>query len=62
MQPMFVADVMPRLKALGEIDASTVLLELRMAGIGKSDLHDRVDAELAKIDGLEHGYCAHWRG
>jgi len=58
MQPMFMAEVLPRLKALGGIQAAPVLLELKFARIGESDLHDRVDAELAKVDGLEFGYCA----
>ncbi len=58
MQPMFTAEVMPRLKALAGIGVAPVLLELKLARIGESDLHDRVDAELAGVDGLEYGYCA----
>ena len=32
--------------------------ELKFVGIGESDFHDQLDDELAKIDGLEVGYCA----
>ena len=58
MQPMFDAEVLPRLKALAGIAVAPVSLEMKLARIGESDLHDRVDAALARVDGLEFGYCA----
>lgn len=58
LQPMFHAEVAPRLRSLSGVEAGQELLELRFAGIGESDLHQRVDAELGAIDGLEVGYCA----
>jgi len=34
------------------------MLELRLTGIGESDLQQGIDAKLAAIPGLEVGYCA----
>jgi nicotinamide-nucleotide amidase len=58
MQPMFHAEVVPRLRALtgGALPAAS--LELKFTGIGESDFHQAIDAALAEIDGLEYGYCA----
>ncbi len=58
MQPMFTEQVLPRLKHLAGIANPPVMVELKFTGIGESDLHERVDAELAAVEGLEYGYCA----
>lgn len=58
LRPMFHEEVAPRLRSLSGIEKGEDLLELRFAGLGESDLHQRVDAELAGIAGLEVGYCA----
>ena len=58
LQPMVHAEVVPRLRALtgGALPAASV--ELKFTGIGESDFHQGIDARLAKIEGLEYGYCA----
>lgn len=59
LQPMFHAEVVPRLRALSEIEHPPRALELKFTGIGESDFHQGIDARLAEITGLEFGYCAH---
>lgn len=58
LQPMFHAEVLPRLKALSGVQDPPLLVELKYVGIGESELQERVDHLLEAIDGLEHGYCA----
>lgn len=58
LYPMFHAEVVPRLRALGGVEVIDRVTELKFVGIGESDFHDRLDDELAAIDGLEVGYCA----
>jgi nicotinamide-nucleotide amidase len=58
MYPMFDAEVVPRLEALAGIEEPPEMLELKFVGIGESDFHQEVDAQLEAIAGLEHGYCA----
>lgn len=58
LQPMFHAEVVPRLVALARLAAPPGCLDLRFTGIGESDFHDAVDAALAAIPNLEVGYCA----
>lgn len=58
LYPMFRDEVVPRLKALAGVEAIDEVWELKFVGIGESDFHDRLDADLAKIEGLEVGYCA----
>jgi nicotinamide-nucleotide amidase len=58
LHPMFRAEVVPRLAALAGGAAAPACLDLRFTGIGESDFHQTVDAELATIPGLEVGYCA----
>lgn len=58
LYPMFHAEVVPRLKALGGVEVIDSVTELKFVGIGESDFHDRLDDDLARIDGLEVGYCA----
>ena len=58
MYPMFEREVVPRLQALSGVETTSGFLELKFVGIGESDLHQGVDAQLAAIEGLEHGYCA----
>lgn len=58
MYPMFDAEVVPRLEALAGIEKPPEMLELKFVGIGESDFHQEVDAQLKAIAGLEHGYCA----
>lgn len=58
LYPMFQDEIIPRLRALAGIDEAQKMQELKFIGIGESDLHDLVDAQLASIPGLELGYCA----
>ena len=58
LYPMFHAEVVPRLKSLGGVDIIDQVTELKFVGIGESDFHDKLDDDLAKISGLEVGYCA----
>ncbi|MEN8772366.1 MAG: competence/damage-inducible protein A [Akkermansiaceae bacterium] len=58
LYPMFHDEVVPRLRALAGVDEIDNVQELKFVGIGESDFHDQLDEELAKIEGLEIGYCA----
>lgn len=58
LHPMFVSEVVPRLRALAGAAAAAAQLTLKFAGVGESDFHQLVDGQLAAIDGLEYGYCA----
>ena len=58
LYPIFRDEVVPRLRSLAGIESMDEMLELRFTGIGESEIHRKVDAELARIDGLEVGYCA----
>ena len=59
LYPMFHEEVAPRLKAMAAIDETQGSLELKFTGIGESDFHQGIDAQLACIPDLEFGYCAH---
>ncbi len=59
LYPMFQAEVGPRLRALAGVARPPAVLELKFTGIGESDFHQGIDAQLAVIPGLEYGYCAH---
>lgn len=59
LYPMVEAEVLPRLRALAGVEAVHEALELKFTGVGESDFHDGVDAELHAVPGLEVGYCAH---
>ncbi len=59
LYPMFHAEVVPRLRALSGIEIPPGMLTLRFTGIGESDFHQGIDDRLARIAGLEFGYCAH---
>lgn len=58
LYPMFHAEVAPRLRALCGANEIPNVCELKFTGIGESDFHHSLDADLAAISGLEHGYCA----
>jgi nicotinamide-nucleotide amidase len=58
LYPMFKSEVVPRLRALFGIEPSRQVLQLKFTGIGESDFHQGIDAQLASIQGLEFGYCA----
>ena len=58
LYPIFRDEVVPRLRSLAGIESMDGMLELRFTGIGESEIHRKVDAGLARIDGLEVGYCA----
>lgn len=58
LYPMFHQEVAPRLRALSGIEFVPGLSELKFTGIGESDFHHGLDADLAAISGLEFGYCA----
>jgi nicotinamide-nucleotide amidase len=58
LYPMFRQEVVPRLIALAGLAKPPGLLELKIAGVGESDLQQEIDAELAEVPGLEVGYCA----
>ncbi len=59
LYPMFHSEVAPRLRALAGVEAIHEALVLKFTGIGESDFHQGVDAQLAAVPGLEYGYCAH---
>jgi nicotinamide-nucleotide amidase len=58
LYPMFYQEVEPRLRALAGVNADRDMIELKFTGVGESDFHQGIDAQLAAIDGLEYGYCA----
>ncbi len=58
LYPMFREEVAPRLVALAGLSAPPGLLELKISGVGESDLQQQIDAKLAEVPGLEVGYCA----
>jgi nicotinamide-nucleotide amidase len=59
LYPMYHHEVMPRLRALSGVENPPSVLELKFTGIGESDFHQGIDAQLEQIKGLEYGYCAH---
>jgi nicotinamide-nucleotide amidase len=58
LYPMFHEEVVPRLRALSGTTDIAAVCELKFTGIGESDFHHEIDAQLAAIEGLEYGYCA----
>jgi nicotinamide-nucleotide amidase len=58
LYPMFRTEVAPRLVALAGLSMPPGLLEMKITGVGESDIQQEIDAELALIPGLEVGYCA----
>jgi nicotinamide-nucleotide amidase len=58
MQPMFTTEVVPRLVKLAGCAGPPQQVELKFTGIGESDFHQGVDERLARVPGLEYGYCA----
>ena len=58
MQPMYHAEVAPRLRALADISPDYGVSEVKFSGVGESRFQDELDAELHAIGGLEVGYCA----
>ena len=58
LYPMFRQEVAPRLISLAGLASPPGMLELKIAGVGESDLQQQIDAKLAEIPGLEVGYCA----
>jgi nicotinamide-nucleotide amidase len=58
LYPMFREEVAPRIVALAGLAKPPGMLELRIAGVGESDLQQEIDAKLAEIPDLEVGYCA----
>jgi nicotinamide-nucleotide amidase len=59
MHPMFEEQVIPRLQTAGVLPEIDCYLQLRTAGIGESDLAEKVGPILADIPGIVIGYCAH---
>ncbi|GAA5481597.1 competence/damage-inducible protein A [Haloferula sargassicola] len=58
LYPMWEAEVVPKLRSLSGGDVLANLAQLSLAMVGESDVHQELDADLAKIAGLEVGYCA----
>ncbi len=58
LQPMFRAEVAPRLRAMAGVAPARGMVELKFTGIGESDFHQGIDRQLAAVPGLEVGYCA----
>lgn len=58
LYPMFFEEVAPRLRSLSGIEYGESILELKMTGVGESDLHQAIDGPLSGIPHLEVGYCA----
>ena len=59
MHPMFEELVVPRLTKAGLFPEIDCYLQLRTAGIGESDLAEKIGHLLEGYDGLVVGYCAH---
>ncbi len=59
MHPMFEEQVVPRLQEAGVFPEIDCYLQLRTAGIGESDLAEKVGHLLEGQEGLIVGYCAH---
>lgn len=59
LYPMVHQEVMPRLRALAGLENVSEALVLKFTGIGESSFHEGVDQQLARVPGLEYGYCAH---
>ena len=59
LYPMYHSEVVPRLRALAGVENLHEALVLKFTGIGESDFHQGIDAQLAEVPGLEYGYCAH---
>ncbi|MBT7740699.1 MAG: CinA family nicotinamide mononucleotide deamidase-related protein, partial [Opitutae bacterium] len=59
MHPMFEEQVVPRLQEAGIFPEIDCYLQLRTAGIGESDLAEKVGHLLEGREGLIVGYCAH---
>ena len=59
LYPMFHEEVAPRLRALSGVENIQSVCELKFTGIGESDFHHGIDAQLAAMPDLEYGYCAH---
>ncbi|WP_424316308.1 competence/damage-inducible protein A [Haloferula sp.] len=58
LYPMFEAEVASRLRGLSGGETADGVLELKLAGIGESAIHQKVDRLLTAIPGLEVGYCS----
>jgi nicotinamide-nucleotide amidase len=57
MCPMFEQSVLPILRGLvGRVDLSAAIF--RVVGLGESGIEEVISPDLAKISGLELGYCA----
>jgi len=58
LYPMFHAEVTPRLRALSGVEMFADVTELKFVGVGESEFHEHLDAQLNAVPGLEVGYCA----
>jgi len=58
LYPMFHAEVIPRLRALGGVEVLDGVTELKFVGVGESEFHEYLDVQLNAVPGLEVGYCA----
>ena len=58
LYPMWHAEVMPKIRSLAGVPDGHLMVQLSLAGVGESDVHHELDSDLARIDGLEVGYCA----
>lgn len=58
LYPMFYAEVSLRLCAFSGRSGPECSVSLKFCGVGESDFHQKIDAALAAITGLEYGYCA----
>ncbi len=58
LYPMFKNEVAPRLSGLVGGNVPQGFKTLKFTGIGESDFHQGVDAELQAVPDLEYGYCA----
>lgn len=58
LYPLFFDEVEPRLRALAGVQSNQIMHEMKFTGVGESDFHQAIDAQLATIPGLEVGYCA----
>lgn len=59
LQPMFAAEVMPRICAAGLCSIEDSYVQLRTSGIGESALEEKIRPILAKFPQVSVAYCAH---
>jgi nicotinamide-nucleotide amidase len=59
LHPMMRDTVIPMLWSIcGAEETAASIRQIKFFGVGESEIANRLEAKLAAMDGLEHGYCA----